>query len=194
MKHHKLFSGVIVLAMILLLAFSYFNENVERFKSLCSSVEHRSWYPYNDDQKRYYTEFKTSKFTKVLGKKQFKILKNPEKPVELKEHIEIWLNGLKDLKKKASTMSVTDLKKQEGEIYTFNLYRKGRNHAKVMQASITQSDTEIIIKDCKVIGVIDEYQLLHGHMNYYAEDPHLKLNTLDDMWKITENEKIIRPL
>ena len=189
-KRAHLFSGVLVLAL-LLIATWYFNRNMEGFKSLCSSVQHRTMYPYNDDQKRFFSEFKTSKFNKVLGKREFKILKNVEKPVSLTEHIEIWLNSFKDLKKKASTISVIDLKKTEDDIYTFNVYRKGRNHAKVMQASITQSDTEIVIKDCEVVGVIDEYELLHSDLNYVSEDPHLKLNTLGDMWKITEDEQMI---
>ena len=190
-KRAHLFSGVLVLAL-LLLATWYFNRNIEGFKSLCSSVQHRTLYPYNDDQKRFFSEFKTSKFNKVLGKREFRILKNDEKPVELKEHIEIWLNSFKELKKKASTISVIDLKKKEGDIHTFNLYRKGRNHAKAMQASITQSDTEIVVKNCEVVGVIDEYELLHSDMDYFPEDPHLKLNTLSDMWESTEDEQIIQ--
>ena len=188
--------GHLVLCVLILALFTiatwYFNRNIEGFKTLCASVKHRTFYPYDDDQKRFFAEFKTSKFTEVLGKKQFKILKTDEKPVSLTEHIETWLNSFKDLRKKASTISVIDLKKKENDIYTFNVYRKGRNHAKVMQASITQSDKEIVIKDCAVVGVIDEYELLHSDLNYVPEDPHLKLNTLSDMWKMTEDEQVIQ--
>ncbi len=187
-------STVLIVITLLLALILWINrsKNVEGFKSLCSSLNHRSTYPYDDDQNRFYAELTNSKFSKVLGKKTFKIPKDVENPLPLKTLLENWLNSFKDLKKKKSTITVVDLE-NEDDVYKFYIYRPGRSHAKAVKASITQSDQEVIIKNFEIIGVIDEYELLHGGMSYSSEQPqYLKFNKLEDIWQGTTEEKLIK--
>ena len=181
-------------ALLILLVIRHLYKNIEGFKVLCTSVNHRSLYPYKDDQKRFYAEFQSSKYTKILGKKRiFKIVKDVENPMKLEEHLEKWMNSFKDLKKKKSIINVVDLTNKGKDIYEFKLHRTGRNHAKVAKASIAQSEKEIIIKNFEVIGVIDEYTLLHGDMSYSEEgQPYLKMDKLENMWQGTVDEQLIR--
>ena len=150
-------------------------------------------YPYIDDQKMWYAELPSSNFKKTLSSKNFIIKKKEGDDKTLTLYVEDWLNGIKELQKPKSKISIMSLNKMnENNLqYEMVIHRNGRNHGKVMTLMIKEEPEQINVNNIKILGVKNQYEISNGAL--FNDVGNIELHyEFGDMWTTKEDEILIK--
>jgi hypothetical protein len=158
--------------------------------NLRNSKDYLVKYPYIDNQNAWYSEFPEATFNKILSNKKFTIKKNGT----VVQNLETWINNISALQKPKSTLKIISLIKKKDATHEMLIHRNGRNHGIIVHLEQVETNIEIILNDIKVVGVKNEYELAIdkpiGVTKVSFGDSELRYNNLEDMWLITDEEKL----
>lgn len=97
-----------------------------------------------------------------------------------------WVNGISKLKGGNKVFDISEFKVLKNNIVNFTIYREGKDHAKVIQAKITND----LLTNAKVIGFKNSYDVLAKDLNVEIYD-YVSFEKLQDRWKVTRDEKLL---
>lgn len=156
-------------------------------KTLCNSnYMTPSPFKYKSDDET--TEFDDKYFNKSFQANLPRNLADNEdgtQVTDVRSKLITWVNGISKLKG-SKVFEISEFKVLKNNLVNFTIYREGKDHAKVIQAKITND----ILTNAKVIGFKNSYDVLAKDLNSKGYD-FISFDKLQDRWKVTQDEKML---
>lgn len=140
----------------------------------------------DDDTTEFDDEYFNTQFEQALPVN----LRSDPDVVTIEGKIIKWINGLSSLNQKsAAGFELYDFYQEDDKLMRFTIYRKGKNHGKVISSNIVKKN-DGLIEHMKVIGIRNSYDILSKDLNNSHYD-HLRFKSSEDRWQQTEGERLI---